>query len=681
FQWLVAQERDLELIELRSDVDVEGGHSQSSLSGSECESEVESQSDHYELSRVIESFENDDVSVDPHSIQVHVEEQDSPCPESPHAKGVALNNELKDFFIEMNVSHSVIKGILKIFKPYHPFLPMDPRTLLGTTRDNCPIEEMGGGEFMYLGVEERIVKFLTPRLTAINFSCLTISVSIDGDSPLKCTKDQLWPISIRIEELPRSKPILVAAWFGRGHPPVGPYLDKFVKELKVLLEQGISINPDKSFEVRLKNFICDAPATAMIKMTKYHSGFYGCGKCFGEKVEGCLVFLDTDAQLRTDQNFRQQLQPEHHKEKSPLLNLPIDSIAAFPLDYLHLILIGALKRYIDVLKDGYVVADGQPRFEIVNGNMVKKKKKRKGKLSQNVVNAINKAIEKLRIFCPSEFSRMCRSFTDSAIWKATECRQFLLYIGVLVLKGLISKEQYNLFLKLHVATRIVCSKSLCLKFGRIAGDLMTSFVKDSPKVCGKSFPTYCVHNLCHIYDDVQRQEQPLDCFSAFPYESFHCTLKNLLRGRAKPLAQLYKRMQEKEDEAVDEEVVDSAVSYSHEGGPTCGLEGLQYQQLIRDSFKFSTRNVKDSYIVMKDGTVVKALNFIKKDKKISVVGKCFTRYQDLYSKPIKSSLLGISVVSGFSSHILHWSLEDIKAKAYVMPLNSRTVSVELLHSS
>ncbi|KAE8743263.1 hypothetical protein FOCC_FOCC011143 [Frankliniella occidentalis] len=632
------------------------------------------------VSDIINSFQSsigheDDLGPENNLRIANVEQNAVKAEISPRSKAVALNKELRDFTIKMNVSHAVVNGFLKIFKPYHDFLPTDARTLLGTTRDNCPIEKMGEGEFMYLGLEKCISKFLAARLTVINFRSITISVSIDGDSPFKCTKNQLWPILVKIEELPRSKPILVAAWFGRGHPPVQSFLEKFVKETNVVVQKGIFVNLTTSFEVKLKNFICDAPATAMIKMTKYHSGFYGCGKCFvmGESVAGCRVFKETNEKLRTDKNFREKLQKDHHKGDTPLLALPIDMIFSFPLDYLHLILIGALKRYLEVLKDGYVVGDGKPQYEVVHGKVKKKKKQRKGKLTQNVITAINKAIEHLRKFCPSEFSRICRSFSDSGIWKATEFRQFLLYIGVVVLKGLISKEQYDLFLKLHVATRIFCSKSLCLKLGRVADDLMKSFVKESPKVCGKSFPTYCIHNLCHVYEDVKWQGQPLDSFSAFPFESFHGTLKNLLRGRAKPLPQLYKRMQEKENQPdLNEEIYfPPSLSYSHDDGPTCGLKGIQYHQLKMDSFKYSVKHAKDSYMVLRNGTVIKAHNFIKLGNKISVVGRFFTKSQDLYIKPVKSSLLGITVVSGLSPHILHWALDDVKAKAHVMPLNSR----------
>lgn len=49
----------------------------------------------------------------------------------------------------------------------------------------------------------------------------------------------------------------------------------------------------------------------------------------------------------------------------------------------------------------------------------------------------------------SAFSRQPRSFSDLAHWKVTEFRQFILYIGPLVLKGIIEKPIYSLLLSLQ----------------------------------------------------------------------------------------------------------------------------------------------------------------------------------------------------------------------------------------
>lgn len=51
-------------------------------------------------------------------------------------------------------------------------------------------------------------------------------------------------------------------------------------------------------------------------------------------------------ELRTDERFRNQFQPEHHRGRSILECLPIDMVKQFIVsDSLHLIDLGLMKRY------------------------------------------------------------------------------------------------------------------------------------------------------------------------------------------------------------------------------------------------------------------------------------------------------------------------------------------------
>ena len=51
-----------------------------------------------------------------------------------------------------------------------------------------------------------------------------------------------------------------------------------------------------------------------------------------------------------------------------------------------------------------------------------------------------------------DFPRKCRGVLDLDNWKATECRQFLLYIGPVVLRDIVHPDIYDflLLLILHV---------------------------------------------------------------------------------------------------------------------------------------------------------------------------------------------------------------------------------------
>lgn len=50
---------------------------------------------------------------------------------------------------------------------------------------------------------------------------------------------------------------------------------------------------------------------------------------------------------------------------------------------------------------------------------------------------------------PSEFARQPRSLFEVERWKATEFRQFLLYTGPVVLKGIVTDTMYDHFLCLY----------------------------------------------------------------------------------------------------------------------------------------------------------------------------------------------------------------------------------------
>lgn len=67
----------------------------------------------------------------------------------------------------------------------------------------------------------------------------------------------------------------------------------------------------------------------------------------------------------------------------------------------------------------------------------------------------------LKSYIPREFSRKCRSLTELERWKATEFRLFLLYIGIVALKGPVSCDQYRHFLLLFIAIYIVLQVVSC----------------------------------------------------------------------------------------------------------------------------------------------------------------------------------------------------------------------------
>ena len=83
------------------------------------------------------------------------------------------------------------------------------------------------------------------------------------------------------------------------------------------------------------------------------------------------------------------------------------------------------------------------------------------RLTGAVISEICEHMAECASHIPKEFQRRCRTLFESTCWKATECRQFLLYSGPVVLSNTgVPRKQYENFLYLSAAIRCLCSKTL-----------------------------------------------------------------------------------------------------------------------------------------------------------------------------------------------------------------------------
>lgn len=94
-------------------------------------------------------------------------------------------------------------------------------------------------------------------------------------------------------------------------------------------------------------FVADTPANAYVLNVKNHSGYSSCTKCTteGEFLKNRICFPETDFVLRTDISFIEREDDAYHRGICPLVNLSnFGLVTNFPLDYLHLICLGIVKR-------------------------------------------------------------------------------------------------------------------------------------------------------------------------------------------------------------------------------------------------------------------------------------------------------------------------------------------------
>jgi len=187
----------------------------------------------------------------------------------------------------------------------------------------------------------------------------------------------------------------------------------------------------------------------------------------------------------------------------------------FPLDYMHLICLGVVKKLLMFWTYG----------------------KPSTKLSYNQTSNNSKSLLNLACNIRTEFNRKPRDLNEVKRWKATEFRQFLFYTGPVCLKSIISHDRYINFLSLHIATSILCNSINYKKYINYAKSLMQYFVKTFIISYGKDQVSHNVHNLSHICNDVEKFGA-LDQFSAFAFENYLQSLKKLIKKPEKPLQQI-----------------------------------------------------------------------------------------------------------------------------------------------
>ena len=212
-------------------------------------------------------------------------------------------------------------------------------------------------------------------------------------------------------------------------------------------------------------------------------------------------FPSTNDVLRTDKEFSEMSDEEHHLERSPLCDLPIGMVTQFPIDYMHFVCLGVTRRLILCWMKGPVGT----------------------RLGATQVSQVSDRLVGLTPYIPNDFCRKPRALSEVMRWKASEFRQFLLYTGPVVLHGILSDLLYKNFLLLSVAIRILTSSVLCHRLNEYAKQLLIVCGENMKTIYGTGIMVYNVHALIHLSDDVKKFG-PLDNFSSFPFEN---ALKNI----------------------------------------------------------------------------------------------------------------------------------------------------------
>lgn len=269
-------------------------------------------------------------------------------------------------------------------------------------------------------------------------------------------------------------------------------------------------------------------------------------------------------------------------------------------------------------------------------------KQKQFKLRATQIAHLSEKLQKLKKYITSEFNRKPRSLSELPRWKATEFRQFLLYTGIVVLQNILPPEYYFHFIVFQCAVFILCSKNLVPVYGVYANSLLTYFVGNFAKLYGKENISYNVHCLLHVYEDVETFGD-LNQYSAFKFEDYLGGLKRLVRSGYLPLAQVSRRLCEREIPEGNKHLSQRGASREHTFGPLLpGFSAPQYKQYIFPTFVLKIRR-PDQFVWLSTGYLFKVKNIVSSEKngEVFMIGQKCLDLTPFFTKPINSTLIGI----------------------------------------
>ena len=331
-------------------------------------------------------------------------------------------------------------------------------------------------------------------------------------------------------------------------------------------------------------------------------------------------------------------------------------VTHFPLDYMHLVCLGVVRRILLLLIKG-------PRST---------------KLSASQITAISDELLGMRASFPREFSRKPRPLSELKQWKATEFREFLLYSGPVVLKGKLPTAVYHNFLRLSVAMRIFLSTSMIQHYVDYVENLLRTFVQTFSQVFGESLLVYNVH--CLIHEDARRYGG-LDYVSAFLFESCLGRLKKLVRRPKDPLQQIVRRLSEcgRSRKHVDQ-LADRCRKPHESSSVPIGFESyMQYEQYIGESYFVSLIVGDNCFEIHGHIRVIK--NILRSDfsQEVLVVFERFNKLEPFFSIPLSSDILSIFRVYDLCGTVEVYSVLDISKKCVLLPLDGGYAVFPQLH--
>ncbi|XP_064479165.1 uncharacterized protein LOC135392379 [Ornithodoros turicata] len=410
---------------------------------------------------------------------------------------------------------------------------------------------------------------------------LTLTINTDGSPLFESSNTSVWPIQFVLNELPprtRFKNCTLAGlWIAKTHPDMSVFLAKFVEEVNqmgpLLWEQD-----GHHYTSRMVVVCCavDAPARAAVLNMKQHNGYSSCTWCL---ITYCVRYISshpvedrTSALVVRDSQLALELDTDINgvKGPTPLMNLQgFDLVRGCSVEYMHSVLLGVTRQ----LNDYYFGSSHSSECYYIG--------------SRTHLTKVNRLL--LSIKPPHCITRLPRSVTDRAHWKASESRNWLLFYSIPCTADVLPREHWRHLAKLSEAVHIllgekiserdlaragkkeVYTENLELMWSYFIGtkkkkyqtkilqifdscvasadqglyfcqnELLKDFVGRCIALYGEAFMTFNVHALLHLAASAKFLG-PLWAHSAFVFEGGNGTLVNLVSAAKGAPQQIVERV-------------------------------------------------------------------------------------------------------------------------------------------
>lgn len=559
---------------------------------------------------------------------------------------LTIRQKLRSWVIQYQPSVESCRSLFSILREENLDVPMSLETLIGP-RNGYVIRTVDPGEYVHIGLTKQIRKIL--NFFDKNVSELCLDIGIDGLPLYKSSSVGLWPILGRIVNPNKNIDVfLIGTYIGVSKPSrVDVYLHDFLSEYNVLRTNGL-VSEDRSIKISIRAFICDTPARAYLQDIKGHTSFRGCSKCqqVGKRIGNTNTFSTRKGLPRTDISFSERLDPDFHQAYTQNFKLDLEKagikmISQFPVEPMHLVDLGVMKKMLNLL--------------LKNKTVVKLNKIDKLNMSTILLG--------LSPYIPKEFARKPRSFNEVHRWKATEFRQFLLYTGVVVLKEILPLFLYNHFLLLHCTYRILLHPMAFNGDLTVVDKMIQRFVKNFSRYYGNSNVSYNVHNLLHLRE-CANQFGPLTDISAYPYENFMKSLKRKVKTPRHIGKQIFNQFSNA-----------PILHIKLNNGPKKNRKG-EVVSFQRDTSYFT--NETPNNICLCNGQYVLIVKIFEDG---GIIGKSFNHPKAFFKNTLNSMDLGICLVNFNNMGTeIKYNVQMITNKMIALPYKNNMVLIPLIHS-